>query len=89
MSGQRHDPTALLRGKRTGTLRKDVPCVPGQVWTGAENFAPTEIRCPDLPARSKSLIRLRYPGPLFVLSETDFNILEFKPMQIPAVFLGP
>ena len=36
--------------------------VPGQVWTGAENLAPTGIRSPDRPARSKSLYRLRYPG---------------------------
>jgi len=31
---------------------------------GAENFAPTEIRSLDRPARSESLNRLRYPGPL-------------------------
>ena len=31
--------------------------------TGAENLAPTGIRSPDLPARSESLYRLRYPGP--------------------------
>jgi hypothetical protein len=36
--------------------------VPGPVWTGAENFAPTGIRSPDLPARSQSLYRLRYPA---------------------------
>ena len=28
---------------------------------GAENLAPTEIRSPDRPARSKSLYRLSYP----------------------------
>jgi hypothetical protein len=37
---------------------------PGPVWTGAENFAPTGIRSPDRPARSESLYRLSYPGPL-------------------------
>jgi hypothetical protein len=36
---------------------------PGPVWTGAEKLAPSEIRSPDRPARSKSLYRLRYPGP--------------------------
>ena len=34
---------------------------PGPVWTGAENLAPTGIRSPDRPARSKSLYRLGYP----------------------------
>jgi hypothetical protein len=33
---------------------------PGPVWTGAENLAPTGIRSPDRPARSKSLYRLSY-----------------------------
>jgi len=52
------------------TPRKDpVPivqkagCAPEQVWTGAENLAPTGIRSPDRPARSQSLYRLRYLGP--------------------------
>jgi hypothetical protein len=31
------------------------------VWIGAENLAPTEIRSPDLPARSESVYRLRHP----------------------------
>jgi hypothetical protein len=34
----------------------------GQVWTVAENLAPTEIRFLDRPARSEWLLRLRYPG---------------------------
>ena len=38
--------------------------VPGPVWTGAENLAPTGIRSPDRPARSQSLYRLRYPARL-------------------------
>jgi hypothetical protein len=86
MGGQRYDPAGLLRGKRSGTLRKDAGCVQGQVWKGAEILASTGIRSPDRPARSKSLYRLRYPGPLFLLSERDFKILELKSMQIPAVF---
>jgi hypothetical protein len=40
-----------------------VPIVGGPFWTGAENLAPTGIRSPDSPARSKSLYRLHYPGP--------------------------
>jgi hypothetical protein len=35
--------------------------VPGPVWTGAENLAPTVIRSPDRPSRSQSLYRLSYP----------------------------
>ena len=51
------------------TPRKDsVPIVqeagwaPGQVWTGAENFALTDIRSPDRPARNESQYRLSYRG---------------------------
>jgi hypothetical protein len=33
------------------------------VWTGGENFAYTEIRSPNRPARSESRYRLSYPGP--------------------------
>jgi hypothetical protein len=33
-----------------------------QVWTGAENLAPTFIRTPDRPARSELLYWLSYPG---------------------------
>ena len=35
---------------------------PGSIWMGAENVAPTGIRSPDRPARSKSLYRLSYPA---------------------------
>ena len=35
---------------------------PGPVWIGAENLARTGIRSPDLPDRSQSLYRLRYPA---------------------------
>ena len=35
---------------------------PRQIWTGAENLAPTGIRSPDRPACSESLHRLSYPG---------------------------
>jgi hypothetical protein len=42
---------------------QDAGCVPGPVWTCAENLAPTGIRSPDRPARSESLYRLSYPCP--------------------------
>ena len=44
----------------------------GPVWTGAENLAPTWIRSPGRPARSESLYRLSYPGPLLVLGSIIF-----------------
>ena len=37
--------------------------IPGQVWTGTENLAPTAIQFPDRPSRSQSLFLLSYPGP--------------------------
>jgi len=37
---------------------------PEPFWMGAENLALTEIRSPDRPARSESLYRLSYPGPM-------------------------
>jgi hypothetical protein len=36
---------------------------PEPIWTGAENPAPTRIRSPERPTRSRSLYRLRYPDP--------------------------
>ena len=42
---------------------QEVGLTPGQVWTGAENLAPTGIRSQDRPARSESLYRLSYRGP--------------------------
>ena len=42
---------------------------PEPVWTGAENLAPTGIRSPDRPARSESLYRLSYRGPLIIIGK--------------------
>jgi hypothetical protein len=64
VSGQRHVPAALPPGKDP---------VPIGGWVGpragldrcGKSRPPTGIRSPDRPARSKSLYRLRYPGPLF------------------------
>ena len=64
LGGQRHAPASLIPGKtrfplymrlggpqdRSGWVRKISPT--------------TESRTPDLPTRSESLYRLRYPGPL-------------------------
>jgi hypothetical protein len=57
---QLHAPATLPSGKTRYPLYR---CAPGPVWTGAENLATTEIWFPDRPANSKSLYRLRYPGP--------------------------
>ena len=56
---------------------------PGSVWTGAENPATTEIRSPDRPARSKSLYRLRHPGP-----PTDLGVHELYEMWTVLFCLG-
>jgi hypothetical protein len=42
---------------------QEVGWVPGPVWMGVENLAPTGIRSPDRPARGASIYRLSYPGP--------------------------
>ena len=49
-------------GKDPIPIVQEAGWVPGPVWTGAKNLAPTEIRFPDRPARSQSLYRLRYPA---------------------------
>ena len=56
-------------------VRDSVPIIhatwwaPGPVQTGAKNLAPTGIRSPDRPDRSKSLCRLGYSGPTQPLTE--------------------
>jgi hypothetical protein len=61
MGGNLYVPAALPLG---------VPLVYKAVWasgsvrTGAENLAPTGVRSPDCPARSESLYKLSYLGPL-------------------------
>jgi hypothetical protein len=62
VGGQRHAPAAFTPGKEPVPIVQEAGWVPGPVWIGAENLAPTGIRFPDLPARSESLYRLRYPG---------------------------
>jgi len=42
-------------------IAQEAEWAPGSVWTGAKNLVPTDIRSPDLPARSQSLYRLHYP----------------------------
>ena len=46
------------------------------VWTGAENFVPAGIRSRDRPARSDSLDRLNYRGPIFAeyFNESEYGV---------------
>jgi hypothetical protein len=60
--GQRHAPGHFTRGNDPVPIVEEAGCAPQQVWTGAENAAPTAIRSPDAPDRGESLNRLRYPG---------------------------
>ena len=57
-------PGPLTSGKDPVPIVQEAGWAPGQVWTGAENLAPTGIRSPTRSARSESLYRLSYPGPL-------------------------
>ena len=64
VGGQRHAPAAFTSGKDPVRIVRESGWAPRPVWRGAENLAHPGIRSPDLPARSKSLYRLRRPGPL-------------------------
>ena len=65
VGGQRLTPAALPP-KNPVPIIQEAGWAPGPVWRGAENLAPTGIRFPDRPARSESLYRLCYPGPLLL-----------------------
>jgi hypothetical protein len=62
VGGQRDAPAAFTPGKDPVPIVQEAVWDPVPVWIVAENFAPTEIRSPDLPTRSESLYRLSYPG---------------------------
>jgi hypothetical protein len=63
VGGELHAPAAFTPGKDPVPIVQEAEWEPGPVWIGAENLAPTGIRSPELSARSKSLYRLRCPGP--------------------------
>ena len=52
MGDQRHTPAAFTLGKDPVHIVQEAGWAPGPFWKGAVNLAPTEIRSPDLPARS-------------------------------------
>jgi len=62
VGGQRHAPAAFTSEKDPVSIVQEAGWAPEPVSIGAENFAPTGIQSPDLPARSESLHRLRYSG---------------------------
>jgi hypothetical protein len=66
VGGQRHAPPAFTPVKDPVPIVQEAGWASVPVWIGAENLAPTGIRSPDLPTRSESLYRLRYPGPPFI-----------------------
>jgi hypothetical protein len=63
VGGCDYKPWGLLRQRSMGIV---VAKCEGDVCKGAKILAPTGIRSPDRPARSVSLYRLSYPGPLNV-----------------------
>ena len=73
MGGQRHAPAALPLGNIRYAWYRRLDGPQGPVWAGSENLAPTEIRSPELPARSESLHRLSYPGPTLYYKRRDFR----------------
>ena len=78
--GQRHAAAALFPGKAPVPILQEVGWVPGPVWTGAENLAPTGIRSPDQPVRSQSLYQLSYPAYLTECKTAISFIAHFKPL---------
>jgi hypothetical protein len=57
-------PRPLYPGEDPVPIVQEAGWAPGPVWTFTKNLAPTGIPSPDRPARSQSLYRLSYPGPL-------------------------
>jgi hypothetical protein len=62
-------PGHFAPGKKTGhPFYKRLGGSTLMVWKGAENLAPKGIGFLNRPARSESLYRLSYPGPLITLT---------------------
>ena len=80
--GQRHASAAYIPGKDAVPIVQEAGWAPGPFWIGAENFAPTGFRSPDLPARSESLYQLRYPGLKIICSHWGSNQGSLFPKNI-------
>jgi hypothetical protein len=59
-------PRRFTPGKDPVPIVQGAGWAPGALWTCTKNLAATGIRSPDRPARSQSLYRLSYPGPLHI-----------------------
>ena len=57
-------PLPLYPGNDPVPIVQEVGWAPGPVWTSSENLAHQRGMIPERPARSESLQRLRYPGPM-------------------------
>jgi hypothetical protein len=57
--------------------------VPGSLWAGAENHAPTGIRSPDQQARKELLYQQSYRGPSIILKAGSFCMPISYEEQIP------
>jgi hypothetical protein len=69
VDGQRYASATLTTGTTWYPLCRRLLGPQGPVWTGLENLAHTGIRSPDHPARSESLYRLSYPGPICIYNK--------------------
>jgi hypothetical protein len=71
-------------GKDPVPIVQEAGWVPGAVWRGAENLAPTGIRSSDRAARSQSLYRLSYKAHSnhsVILKKTGWSSNK-KPFQL-------
>jgi hypothetical protein len=55
VGGQRSALASLSQEGEPVPILQEAGWAAGPVWTGAENFSPTEIRTTDIPARSEPL----------------------------------
>jgi len=67
VGGQRHALAAFPPAKTRYPLCRRLGGPQGPVWKGVENLAPSGIQSPDRLARSESLYRLSYPGPIYTV----------------------
>ena len=76
MRVQRYAPAALPPGKTRHPLYRRLGRSQSRSGRGAENLVPTGVRSPDRPARSESLYRLSYPGPLIMSRNTKLILRQ-------------
>ena len=77
-------PGRFTPGKDPVPIVQEVGWAPGPVWTVAKISPPPGFDPPTYPARSESLYRLRYPGPLGNTYSTCTYYLVVIPIYIGA-----